>query len=202
MKYLKMLGLAVVAAMALMAMAGAGTASATVLCKTTSTPCNSVYGKGTVIRPTLTGSNVLETLEGSTLTTCVGTSIKTVIENPGGATATVFGPNTELVATGCTNQTFTLKSGSLEIHHIAGTDNGTVTGLVAEVTVVVFGGTSCTYGAGTGTDIGTLIGGESPVIKVNGIVKKTAGGFICPAETRWTGEYKVTEPTPIYVEPS
>jgi hypothetical protein len=202
MKHFKMLSLAVVAAAALMAMAAAGTASATVLCKTTTTPCSSVYGKGTVIRPVLTGSNVLETLDGSTiLNTCVGTSIKTVIENPGGATATVFGPNQELVPTGCTNQTFTVKAGSIEIHHIAGTDNGTVTGLVAEVTVVMFG-TSCTYGAGTGTDIGTLFGGEAPVIKVNGVVKKTAGGFLCPAETRWTGEYKVTEPTPLYVEPS
>jgi len=198
MKHLKMFVVAAAAVTAMTAVMGASSASATVLCKTTSTPCTSVYGKGTVIRPTLTGSNSLETLEGTQLTTCLQTSIKTVIENPGGATSTVFGPNQELVAGSCTNQTFTIKAGSLEIHHIAGTENGTVTGLVAEVTVnTVFG--SCVYGAGTGTDIGTLFGGIAPVIKVNGIVKKTGGAAFCPNETRWTGEYKVTEPTPLYV---
>lgn len=202
MNRLKMLVLAMAAAVVAVAFTGASSASATVLCKTTTTPCGSVYPAGTVVRPTLTGSNSLETLEGMTLDTCTGTSIKTLIENPGGSTSTVSGPNTELVASGCTNQTLTIKPGSLEIHSISGTDNGTVTGLVAEVTVnsTLFG--SCVYGAGTGTDIGTLVGGEAPVIKVNGIVKRTGGSMFCPSETRWTGEYKVTEPTPMYVEPS
>jgi hypothetical protein len=202
MKHLKMLVLALVAVVAAMALAGAGSASATVLCKTQTNPCASLYGKGTVIRPTLTGSNSLETLGGTTLTTCTGTSIKTLIENPGSATTTVSGPNTELVASGCTNETVTIKSGSLEIHSISGTANGTVTGLVAEVQVNTGFFGKCTYGAGSGTDIGTLVGGASPVIKVNGIVKKTGGEALCPSETRWTGEYKVTEPTPLYVESS
>lgn len=201
MKNLKMIALIAVCAIVALAFAGASTASATVLCKTTSTPCGSIYEKGTTVRPTLTGSNVLETLEGSTLTTCTGTSIKSVIETSGGATSTVSGVNTELVASGCSNLVTTIKPGSLEIHYVTGTDNGTVTGLVAEVTVVTLG-VSCTYGVGSGTDIGTLFGGEAPIIKVNGVVKKTAGGFLCPAETRWTGEYKVTEPTPLYVEAS
>ncbi len=39
MKHVKLLGLIAVAAMALMALLGAGTASATVLCKTTTDPC-------------------------------------------------------------------------------------------------------------------------------------------------------------------
>jgi hypothetical protein len=74
--------------------------------------------------------------------------------------------------------------------------------LFSEVTIntVLFG--SCVYGVGTATDIGTLLGGESPTIKVNGIVKKTSGSLVCPSEARWTGEYLVTEPKPLYVEPS
>jgi hypothetical protein len=107
-----------------------------------------------------------------------------------------------MIAIGCTKHTTTVKTGSLEIHHIAGTDDGTVTGLLAEVTINGIFGVSCTYGAGTSTDVGVLTGGASPTLKVNAIIKKTAGGFICPAETRWTGEYKVTEPTPLYVEAS
>jgi hypothetical protein len=201
MKYLKMLGLAAVAAMALAAFVGAGTASATVLCKTTSTPCNSIYGKGTVLVTSLSGSNLIETTSGSTLTTCTGTSTKATIENAGGSTSTVVAPLTEMVASGCTGIVNTLKLGTLEIHHITGTDNGTITGLFSEVTTALFG-TTCTYGAGAGIDAGTLTGGESPTIKVNEIVKKVAGGFVCPAEVRWTASYNVTSPKPLYVEPS
>jgi hypothetical protein len=47
MKYLKMLGLAVVAAAALSAFMGAGSASATVLCTTNSTPCGTSHTEGT-----------------------------------------------------------------------------------------------------------------------------------------------------------
>jgi hypothetical protein len=202
MKYLKMLGLAAVAAAALTAFIGGSTASATVLCKTTTTPCASPYAKGTTFVPTLTGSNVMESLGGEILATCTGTSIKVKIENAGSSTSTVSGPVTEMMASNCTNPTTTIKLGSLEIHHIAGTDNGTVTGLFSEVTLAAIFGTSCTYGAGTSTDVGVLTGGASPVLKVNAIVKKTAGSFLCPAETRWTGEYKVTEPTPLYIEAS
>ena len=200
MKYVKTFGLVAMLALAWMAFAGS-TASATVLCKTTTTPCGSAYGVGTKIVSSLTGSSTLETLGGTTINTCLATSIESEIQNSGSATATVSGPNISLIAGGCTNQTFTLKSGSLEIHHIAGTENGTVTGLLAEVTVVS-SGVSCVYGAGSGTDIGTLFGGESPTIKIEGTVKKTSGGFLCPAENRWTGEYKVTEPTPLYVAAS
>jgi hypothetical protein len=192
--------LAAVAALTVAGIMGTGAASATVLCKTTTTPCGSPYPAGTLIVPSLSGSNSLETLEGVTLDTCVSTQIKTKIEKAGSSTSTVYGPNTELIAGGCTMTTDTLKLGALEIHHITGTDNGTVTGLLAEVTVntSIFG--SCVYGAGTAVDIGTLLGGESPTIKVNGIVKKVSG--ICPNEARWTGEYKITEPKPLYVEPS
>jgi hypothetical protein len=200
MKHLKTLILAAVAAAAVTAVAGADAASATVLCKTTTTPCSSPYAAGTIVVPSLTGSNTLETLEGINMATCLQTNIKTKIEKSGSATSTVYGPNLELAAANCTVPTITLSRGALEIHHISGTDDGTVTGLLAEVTVntSIFG--SCVYGAGTGVDIGTLFGGESPIIKVNGIVKRVSG--ICPNEARWTGEYKVTEPKPLYVEPS
>lgn len=73
MKYLKMLGLAAVAAAALMAFVGAGTASAKegVLCSTTSNPCNSKWAAGTVIDFSLKGSAVWTNAEnGETLETC------------------------------------------------------------------------------------------------------------------------------------
>lgn len=201
MKHLKMLVVAAAATAAMTAALGAGTASATVLCKTTTTPCGSPYAKGTVLVPSLTGSNQIETLGGTNLVTCTATSTKITIENSGGAASTVSGPITELAASGCTTTVQTLKPGSVEIHHIAGTDNGTVTGLFSEITTMIFG-VSCIYGAGTSIDAGTLTGGENPTLKVNEIIKRMGGAMICPAEVRWTASYNVTSPKPLYVEAS
>lgn len=206
MKNLKTLVLAAVVAAVAMAIFGSGSASATVLCKTTTTPCSAPYANGTAFVPTLasgTSNSLEETGEGGfLLQTCTGTRVKVEITASGSSTTTVSGAVRELVGSSCTNSMTTIKLGSLEIHHIAGTDNGTVTGSFTEVTVNTSFAGSCVYGVGTGNDFGTLVGGTSPTLKVNGIVKLTGGGFFCPSEARWTGEYKVTEPTPLYVEPS
>ena len=206
MKYLKMLCLAAVVAVAAIALAGVGSASATVLCKTTTTPCNSPYGNGTTIVASLTGSIFLEwpgEEEPFPWTTCTQTKIKAGIKASGGATSTVLAPVEEQTFGGCTGgPAVALEKGSLEIHHISGTDNGTVTRLSFTLTnyLLFFG--SCNYGTATATDMGTLVGGESPTIKVNEVVTRRSGSAGCPPEMRWTGEFKVTEPTPLYVEPS
>lgn len=202
-----MLVLALAATAVAIAFVGIGTASATVLCKTTTTPCSSPYGKGIVLVSTLASqtSNVLETnfeKENFVLQTCAQTQVKVEIENSGSATSTVAGPVRQLAGGLCAYPMSTIKLGSLEIHHIAGTDNGTVTGFFTEVTVSTTFFGSCIYGAGSGTDFGTLVGGESPTLKVNAIVKRVGGEPFCPNEARWTGEYKVTEPKPLYVEAS
>jgi hypothetical protein len=200
MKYIKMLGLAVVAAAAVMAFIGAGTASATVLCKTATNPCTEKHGDVT-IHGTLVGSATLES-GSEVLDTCTASMIHGKVEQTGSATSTVSGKISELTWGSCTNPTTTVTLGSLEIHHIAGTNNGTLTAIGTEVTVSGIFGVSCTYGAGTGLDLGTVKGGSPSIITISTKVKKTAGSFVCPSEPTWTAEYKVTEPSPLFVSAS
>ncbi len=126
-KYAKILGLAAVAAMALMAFVGTGTASATVLCKTNlTTGCAAAgqdYPAGTGIHATSESSGILETTGGVILDTCTGSTVKGKTSNTGSASTTVSGPIEELAWGVCRRTTNTLKLGSLEVHHIAGTDN-------------------------------------------------------------------------------
>jgi hypothetical protein len=219
MKYLKMLGLAAVAAMALMAFLGASSASATVLCTATETPCTGTH----LITPTNDKwlHAVLEKLNpeepsaaayllstsgaGSTtaepLVKCTESTVTAESEETGDATHTAKGLVTSLTFGGCEGTTVdVLAAGTLEVHHIANTDNGTVTSKNAEVTVNI--GVSCTYGSGAGTDIGTLTGGPMATMDISAVVNKVAGSFLCPSTAIWEAKYTVTEPEPLYVEPS
>ncbi len=203
MKYIKMLGLAAVAAMALMAF-GAGTASATELYQL-KTGANAVtLGKGTTIDASLTGSAKLEA-GGEVLDTCTGGTVDGVVDNPGSSTTTVSGPINELTWTGCTKPTTTVKTGALEIHYSSNT-NGTVTGSGSEVTINGIFGTSCVYGTGAGTDLGTLVGATGPhahaTLAINTSVPRVSGGFLCPSTAVWNANYTVTSPTGLVVEPS
>jgi hypothetical protein len=52
----------------------------------------------------------------------------------------------------------TVANGEIEIHHIAGTDNGTLILSGFETTAVVFG-VDCRYGYGSKSDAGVITGG-------------------------------------------
>src|ERR1700746_2336683 len=110
MKYVKMLGLAAVAAAALMAFVGAGTASATgVLCSTTTgnnaCPAAQRWAVGTVLHMTSEETVQLKTTGGVVASTCSTATVQgTITVNPGGATTTT-GTNDSItwgtVATPC-----------------------------------------------------------------------------------------------------
>src|SRR5215470_1129708 len=96
MKYVKMLGLAAVAAMGLMAFLGASTASATVACKTQLTAnCHSsgwAYPAGTLWDASLEpGSTaILEATSGGTLEdTCTESTVAGKQENTGSSSETI-----------------------------------------------------------------------------------------------------------------
>jgi len=200
MRYLKMFGLAAIAAGALMAFIGAGSASATVLCSTTADPCPA--GQKWPVNTTLDwslvpGTTAVQTdTEGETLDTCTGSTIKWVITNAGSATETVTGTDEETTFSGCTFPTKTLKLGKFEIHKIAGTSNGTVT--VDEITEtttnnIFFG--SCIYGATKGTSIGDITEGKPPVLHINAVTHKLSGSaIVCPETDKWTATYTLTSP--------
>ena len=205
MKYLKMLGLAAVAAMALMAFLGASSASATVLCSKSglTTTCSKEgkdYAAGTPLDASLKPGTKAVLNASGIIDECSESTVKGSTANTGGAAETVHGEITvaNLTWGKCTaEKTETVHAGQLEIHWIPGTDNGTVTAKEVAVTVKS-AGISCTYGAGTGIDLGTLVGGSPATLSIETEVTVT-GGFLCPPKATWKAEYVVTEPTALWV---
>ncbi len=198
MKYIKMLSLAAVAAMALMAF-GAGSASATKLYSGATG-----LGAGTTIDASLSGSASLETTEGEVLNTCTGGTVKGKTSNAGGSAETyVSGSIESLTWTGCTRTTTTIKNGSLKIDYTSG-KNGSVIGEGSEVTINGIFGSSCVYGTGTGTNLGSLVGSTtgSATLAIKATVPRTSGGFLCPSTAVWNANYTVTSPSPLHVTAS
>jgi hypothetical protein len=187
MKHVKLLGLSAVAAMALMALLGVGTASATVLCKTATGGLE--CGEGWKYSGTIEGSlksgttAVLKTTGGEIDNTCTGGSAKGTA-SAGGATSTVTGTasTTDVNLSGCTHTVDLLEKCEGEIHSISGTSSGTVTVKGCAVTTVILG-VSCTYGPGAGTDVGVVEEGGSggEAVKVSEVAAKQAGSFLCPS---------------------
>ena len=207
MKYLKMLGIAAIAAAGFMAFVGAGSASATVLCTTTDTPkCSMPYLEGETLHATLkTGTSAKLTRGSEVIATCTESTVHGTLEawesspdptyqrilNTTGSAGLSWG--------GCNQTTHTINSGTLYIDYISGTHDGTVTGKLAQVTVNIFG-VSCTYGAAEGgTHLGTLTGGTAPILNISTTVVKVAGGFLCPATSGWDAEYEITSPHAVFV---
>jgi hypothetical protein len=195
MKHLKMLGLAAIAALGLMAFVGAGTASATTLA--TDAAGTVKYGTGTEIHSTLkTGTTwILENTSGETIATCTESTIKGSI---GTATGTWVSISiSSLIFSKCSQATVTINLGSAEIMQTSG-DAGTTVGKNAKVTLNIFG-VSCTYGTGEGTTLGTLTGGEAPELAINAVLPRVEGGFLCPSTARWTANYVYTSPHAIHI---
>jgi len=210
MKYVKILGLAAVAAAALMAFVGAGTASATVFCDTNTNPCSAKWAAETQlefhVKPGTVGK--WGSTAGETLVECTEGLLKGR-PSAGGATATVkmsvaaseFNWNS-----GCSGVvTKTLEGGTLEIHAIAGTGNGTVTATGFTFTTSLFG-SSCTYGFLSTTDMGVLTGNGTgnAVLDINTTFSKKEGSIICPTSLSWSEEFTQVAPsgTGLYVETS
>jgi hypothetical protein len=186
MKLSKILGVVAVAALALMAFAS--TASATTLEK------GGVKQTGAVeIHATLKSgtSALLEDTSGFFANTCTESTVagKTSV-----FTGTVVsGPITTLTFGSCKeNPVEVKKTGSLTVENIAGTTNGTVRSIGAEVkTPSPFGTLTCVTAASPGTDLGTLTG----VASGNASLAVNAS-LNCGAITaKWTATYTVTTPT-------
>jgi len=212
MKYLKMFVLAAVAAAALMAFVGAGTASATVLCHTTSTPCAEKWKAGTeprfTVKPGTAG--IWKDTSGTVAAKCPEGELRGTITNAGSSTETVKAsvPASGLTwpgVEGCI-KTVTLEGGTIEVHAISGTDNGTVTVSGFKITISILG-SSCIYGFGSeNADLGTLTanGSGNAVLDINTLFFKKEGGIACPLDLTWAEEFTQVQPsgTGLYVEPS
>ncbi|MGN6275753.1 MAG: hypothetical protein ACTHNP_07465 [Solirubrobacterales bacterium] len=207
MKYTKMLGLAAVAATALMALFGTGSASATVLCKEYKTPCpkGQALGAGTTIDMSLkTGKSV--TISGTGINvTCTTSTIKGTTTNEGSEKEAVKGTVEALTYEKCTGATIkVLKDGSFEAQYISPENtNNTRAHLIsvgAELTVDEMG-ISCEYGTVAGKTMGILASDETvgpEFTEEVTIGKEEESGFLCPASVVVKGEYAITAPAKIY----
>ena len=198
MKYVKTLGLAAIAAMALMAFLGTAGASATVIECETQPP---KAGCEIVLSIKIGGSASLVNTSNEELDTCTSSTVKGVVTNAGSSTTTATGSVEELTWGSCTFSTKTITAGKLEVHHISGSENGTVTADgTFEITIntVFFG--SCIYGVTSGTDIGVLTAGAPGSFDANAVAEKFSGSaFACPSTSKWTATYGVTKPKHIQI---
>lgn len=213
MRYIKFLSLAAIATAVTMAFIGMSSASATVFCSTTTTPCNAKWPATTVVDFSLDeGTSIKKTTTDgkTTLDTCTGSTKKFDITNPGNAVETVTGVITDLTWSGCSFPTKTTQLCAIEFHNIAGTDNATVTAdgeCKTTINTVLFG--SCVYGVIAGTHLGVLTGTTPErtraTLDTSSVWEKESGSeAACPATAKETGTYILTEPTntDLYVEPS
>jgi hypothetical protein len=203
---IKALGLGLVAAIASMAVIGAGPALAnteTALCKVKELVCpaGSQYGAGTVIKGTLK-SGTKAILTGSLKVECeesnVGIELKGASLGP-----TVLGKFTELKFNKCT--TCPKVTSLLNLFgeaHIKNVLN--LKGLLTVLTPTVhleecFGSVTCTVSASAvELDVDTSV--EPATVKAINEKLSVSGGFLCGSSGTWNAEYLLTSPKPIYIE--
>jgi len=183
MKYLKMLGLAAVAAMALMAI-GAGSASATTL-----ELGGVTQNKAVTLEAEATAGAVLAKTDGSEANTCSVSKVKGTTSVFSGTKVT--GALSELTFKTCKNESVVVdKAGQLYVEYEGSGTSGSVFSENAEVTVPTSFGFSVTCSTGAGTKVGTLDGvaAGTATMTVNAVL---SCGFLLPSAT-WKGTYKVS----------
>lgn len=198
MRYLKILGLAAVAAAALMAFVGAGTASAeTTLCTETTTPCpaGKMWGPGQAGMTEIHAESEPGTgFTQPTLTAPFGNiSCDMTINGPIESTTTPKGKATALNITNCKGGTaHTVTLGTNELHWDA-EHNGKLT-IEGFVVTVEQAGVTCYYG---GAINGTLTGSATPTLEITAEAKviDTAvhnSDLFCPGGAATHAAFKVT----------
>jgi hypothetical protein len=203
MKNLRLFGIAVLAGLVFSVGVGAGTASATVLCKTLSSPCTGGdYASETKIESVNTVEPVLENLTGTEVLKCRNQAASGKLSSTGGATATPVWSLETLTFAECLAEVATLQAGSIEIHYTSGGNGTLTTAKSVEWTYQDGLRGKCSYSTGAGTDVGVLKGGSEPLVEVSAVGTLFAGGAACWMQTRWTDKLKVTTPTPLFVAAS
>ena len=214
MNHLKTLGLGAFAVIALLLL-GAATASATVLCKTTTNPCEGHYMAGTAFEAEGNGVKIKTPFNENY---CEYSTITGKTSATGSATETVTASIESLsfnkcsCSNGANPEVGVLKLPSLEVHHLSETDNGLVTGGGLKLTVrCTDNKVACTFeNSSFGEGALRLTGGEEePRLHVKIYLKWTAGDsseFLCGGSfgiplILWEGNYQFKSPTPLYVMP-
>jgi hypothetical protein len=210
MKYVKMLVLAVAAAAALAAFIGGSMASATVLCSEpgtgsptgTTCPANKAYVTGTEIHAILDPGTKSVTTTSFLNIECTSSTLAGKTGGEGSATETVSITLETVTFGGCNCPVTILEKGTLEIHWIEGSHNGTVTSTGLEETVncsTIFGTVHCIVRTGA-TDLGTLTGGNPATLDITSAdIPRTSTNALCDETYNWDAKYEITTPRPLFV---
>jgi hypothetical protein len=185
MKYIKMLGLAAVAAMALMAFAGTASAELT-------SPAGTAY-KGEI---KASAESSLTLKAGFSDVTCTES---TVAGTPNKFGTTVSGPITTLSFGNCPETTVTPETNAEGNYGSLSIKGSTVSGSGSRVKIVK-SGVTCYYET-TGNALGTLTSGKPATMHINATLKRgTGSSFFCASEASWSGSYVVTTPGELYTD--
>jgi hypothetical protein len=204
MKSVKMLGLAVSAAIALLAFAGGGSASATQLTCTEPAGTKVFCPVGTVIHSENEGTLTLDPPFGSIQ--CAKATGEGKLTNTGSSTTTPSGASEITTIQECNATVTALQKGTLEVHtKSANADgNGLFTSTGTQVTVE-FIGTHCIFET-KNTTVGTLTGSSTTkgtaTMDIEATIPRTGGrsGAFCGSTAQMTGSLKVTKPDWIDVD--
>jgi hypothetical protein len=208
----KMLGLAGIVAITAMAFLGAGTASATRLCKTSagSGTCASTYASGTSISAS-SSEWILKTSLGSVKCKKATLNAKTTSAGGGAGVAvaaTIEGQTFTECKLGSTNCTVT----AVHLNYTAAFawtsgNNGSFivgTGTGGEPGVYVVCGSiiDCTF-VNEAVQLDLDGGAPALVLGKEEILDLQAGGFFCPPSTAaWTATFTVAAPNPLFISNS
>lgn len=201
MKYIKMLGLAAVAATALTAILGAGSASATTLTK----EGGAIMGANSTIHANLESGTVAKLIFGFETVECNEATIGAITANETGAEITANMTTKTLFFNKCDCEVKTLAGNFLLIKSL-GNNNGTLTSSGAEITVnctSAFGLVHCIISTAS-TDIGTLTGSANTKATATMDIASANIGLlktnpICGETAKWEGKYLVGTPDTLNV---
>lgn len=112
------------------------------------------------------------------------------------------GPITSVSYSNCGSSTITTLNNKGTLTIAKGTHLVSATGV--EITEAALG-TSCVYGFGTGTALGTATNTvveskDRVTLDFNAKIPKISGGFLCASPASWTGTYAFTSPAPSFVD--
>jgi hypothetical protein len=189
MKQLKLLGLAVIAAAALTALLGAGSASATVICSSNTTPCGAKNPSGTTYTASLTSGTEATLAAGFSTIKCTESSVGLKQTSEGSSSTAVTGSITALSFGGCNATVNVLSLGSGNVAWTSGTMNGSLTGSGTKVEIVA-GTTKCFYG-GEITEGLTVEGGApaTATAKEVKLARETGSSALCANPSKWNAKY-------------
>jgi hypothetical protein len=172
----------------------------TVLCKTNSSPCSGgIYGKGTTIEASLKAGTKSVIHDTYAEIACAEAAIKGEVLSPAESGITVTGAVTALSIGNCNHTVTVLNKGSFAIT-VPSEGDGFLTLEGVEITTLTISA-HCIWGGSVsiplkGGEMASM-GGTIELARIGG-----PSGIFCGSFVKWTVEYTVTVPEPLYVAES